>query len=42
MFSNTSGVGFWPADIGSVVGGGGVGVGTWNQTDVDAMWAAVP
>ena len=25
------GVGFWPADIGSVVGGGGVGVGTGAQ-----------
>ena len=36
------GVGFWPADIGSLAGPGGTGVGTWNVSDVKAMWAAVP
>ena len=36
------GVGFWPADIGSVVGPGGTGAGLWNKTQVKEMWAAVP
>ena len=36
------GVGFWPADIGSLAGPGGTGAGTWNESDVKSMWAAVP
>ena len=36
------GVGFWPADIGSMAGPGGTGAGTWNESDVKAMWAAIP